>query len=227
MPTARPDPRALRAGPTRTTQPCAGWPRRVGGRRSAERTRLPPSCATTRRQSAGRRTIRGYVRTRFARRTAASLQGSPSRRSRQEAGAWRARGAISCAGAPAGHRRGSPCVARRSICENRRTRSRPSDVTPCWAPMLAGDRVRMDAESGEGLRDVTEVPVERHAHPQLEIAEGPFLLSESTCLDDRLRSIHDRRETEPPGRDHQALKSEIASLDLHRRAGCHRSSRSG
>lgn len=67
---------------------------------------------------------------------------------------------------------------------------------------LVGDLVSMHAESGEGRRDVTEIPAERDAHPQWDIAERSFLLSESTYLEDRIGSIRDRRETEPPGRDH-------------------------
>ena len=140
------------------TQPCAGRPRAVEGRRSAERNCCPPSCATTRRQSAGRSTIRGSVQTSFARRSAASLQGRP--RAALSIRTWSLASALS-------HllRRGSSGASSRTsmrrskmICENRRTRSRPSDVTPCWAASSLVNVVWMDAVSGEGRSECNRSP---------------------------------------------------------------------
>ena len=61
----------------------------------------------------------------------------------------------------------------------------------------------------------------------LEITERLLFLSESPCLDDSLRSIHDRRETDRPARDHQPLEREIASLDRDGRTRYPADSRAG
>ena len=102
----------------------------------------------------------------------------------------------------------------KSICKCTRKSSRPSDVTPCCAPM---SRVHVSGCVRNPTRGFAMYPKSqssRDAHPGLAIAEGPLLLPEPACLDDRLRSIRDRREAQPPVRvDHQEFKGAIASVD--------------